>query len=117
MKKKLRSLCTVAVSRLVRFSSFLRKWWQGRGLLDTAGSIMLLSIVLNCWVAIRRDIREEAAYSRIAQLRANVANDLNNRSDDRTYREKHEPALGVAGGGVELRDVPLHLDMTHGGNP
>ena len=88
MKKKLKSLCTVAVSRLVRFSSFLRSWWSGLGWIDLAGCIMLLSIVLNCWVAIRRDIRGEAAYSRIAQLKANVTNDLNTRREDGHPRDQ-----------------------------
>ena len=102
MKKKLRSLVTVAVSRLVRFSSFLRNWWSGLAWIDFAGCIMLLSIGLNCWAGIlqRRNLD---------RLRDEALNNRNTRSNERGDRKHHEPLLSLPVSDVELSKMPNHL--------
>jgi hypothetical protein len=75
---------------------------------------MMLSLSAQVWVAIRRDIREEARWSHLTQIRANVANDLNSRSDQRGDSQSDDKMLSPSVSGVELRDVPGHLLVVDG---
>ena len=73
--------------------------------MDTAGSLMLLSIILNCWAGILHNRRT---------TRLEVLNNLNARGDDRSNSQSHKPALGVPTSSVELRDVSGHLLVVEG---
>ena len=85
--------------------------------LHIAGCCLLLSVVGQTWLAIRRDIREDEMFSRIAQLRSHGANDLNNRSDESCDRKGDNPPLSRPISGVESGNVSLHLNVVDGENP